>query len=60
MFYSNELSRNGKTPLARLWQASRDMKMNKKVIEDFDIECGHFRPPPPCAQNSDAAITSEC
>ena len=45
MFYSTELSRTGKTPLARLWQASRDMKMNKKVIEDFDIPS---RRPPPC------------
>ena len=38
MFYSSELlSRSGKTPLARLWQMAHDVRVNKKVIEEFDI-----------------------
>jgi hypothetical protein len=41
MFYSTELSRNGKTPLARMWQACHGIKMHKKVVEDFNIESSH-------------------
>jgi hypothetical protein len=58
MFYSSELlSRNGKTPLARLWQMAHNVRVNKKVIEEFDIagELPHARaclpapaPPPRC------------
>jgi len=40
MFYSTELSRNGKTPLARMWQACHGIKMHKKVVEDFNIQTG--------------------
>ena len=52
MFYSSDLlSRTGKTPIARLWQVAHDMRVNKKVIEEFDIageprRSGRGLPPP--------------
>lgn len=38
MFYSVDLSRKAKTPIARLWQAAHSMKLNKKIAKDFDID----------------------
>jgi hypothetical protein len=63
MFYSSELlSRNGKTPLARLWQMAHNVRVNKKVIEEFDIagELPHARACLPAPAPPRAALLRRC
>ena len=54
MFYSVELNRGGKSPLARMWQACHGMRMPRKIVEEFDV-AGKIQKSPsplPCFEGS--------